>query len=83
MFFVVMRALPNLRHRLPGAAVDVFYIDGGCSRISGTPSQGARRQCFLVLMVEAPRSPALPHRGSIVDVFCVDGGHSRISGTAS
>jgi hypothetical protein len=45
-------------------------VDGGRSRIfsSGT-SQGARRQRFLALMVDAPGSSApAPPRGPVVDV---------------
>jgi hypothetical protein len=44
--------------------------DGGRSRIynSGT-SQGARRQCFLELMVDASGSTApAPHKGAAINV---------------
>jgi hypothetical protein len=30
-----------------GSAIDVFCVDGGCSRISGIASQVAHRRCFL------------------------------------
>jgi hypothetical protein len=66
---------PSKRH-----AVDVFYIDGGCFRISISTRQGARRQYFLTLMVDAPGSSALaPHREPAIDVCYVDSGRSRIS----
>jgi hypothetical protein len=55
--------------RMP--AVDVFYIDGGRSRIfsSGT-SQGPRCRRFLAFMVGAPGSLApAPLRGLAVNVF--------------
>jgi hypothetical protein len=56
-------------------------IDGGCSWISSSgTSQGAHHRRFLVLMVDAPRSPALaPVRGSTVNVFYIGGERSRIS----
>jgi hypothetical protein len=63
-----------------GPIVNVFYVDGGRSRISVSTSQGARCRHFLALVLGAPESPALtPPRGSTVNVFYVDGGHSRIS----
>jgi hypothetical protein len=35
-------------------------VDGGCSWIfNSDTSQGARHQCFLMLMIDAPRSLAL------------------------
>jgi hypothetical protein len=34
---------------------------------------------FLVLMVDAPRSPAASHRGPAINVFYVDGERSLIS----
>jgi hypothetical protein len=37
---------------------------------------------FLVLMVGAPRPPALPYIGPTVGIFGVDGGRSRTSDTA-
>jgi hypothetical protein len=63
-----------------------FNVDGVCSRISSSDaSQGAHRQCFLVLMVGALGSLAsLSLRGPTIDDFNVDGGRSRIysSGTS-
>jgi hypothetical protein len=54
---------------LRGPIIDVFYVDGECSRISISTRQGARRQRFLPLMVDAPRSPAPAlTRGPIVNV---------------
>jgi hypothetical protein len=61
--------LPPLR----GSAVDVSYIDGGRSWISGTTSKGGPSLMFLALMVDAPGSRAPPLRGSVVDVSYVDG----------
>jgi hypothetical protein len=46
------------------------------------PPRGARRQCFLMLMMGTPESPSAPPRGAVVDVFSIDGGRSRISVTA-
>jgi hypothetical protein len=45
-------------------------VDGGRSRIySSDTSQGAHRQCFLALMVDAPGSTSpTPPRGPAVDV---------------
>jgi hypothetical protein len=41
---------------------------------------GVHHQCFLALMVGAPRSPALASpRGATVDIFYVNSGRSRIS----
>jgi hypothetical protein len=37
---------------------------------------------FLALIVGAPRSPSLSHKGPAIDVPCIDGGCSWISGTA-
>jgi hypothetical protein len=51
-----------------GPAIDIFSVDGGRSQISINSRQGAHRQCFLVLMVDAPRSPATPPRGGAIDV---------------
>jgi hypothetical protein len=50
---------PPLRGPPRGPAVNVFYVDGGRSRItsSGT-SQGASHQRFFTLMVDTPRSSA-------------------------
>jgi hypothetical protein len=60
-----------------GPAVDIFYIDGGCSRISVSTSQGGHRRRFLALMVDAPRTPApTPPRGPTVSIFYIDGGRS-------
>jgi hypothetical protein len=59
-----------------GPAVDVFYVDGGCSRISISTHQGARHQRFFALMVGTPRSPAPPRRGSTADVLQLSGSHS-------
>jgi hypothetical protein len=61
-------------------AIDVFYVDGGCSRISSSgTSQAACRRCFLALMVGALGSPALaPPRGPTIDIFYIDGGRSWI-----
>jgi hypothetical protein len=44
-------------------------IDGGRSQISGTASQGDRRQRFLALMVSAPGSPVPPPRWPADKVF--------------
>jgi hypothetical protein len=46
-----------------GAAVDVFCVDGGRSRISITASQGAHHRRFLVLMVGPFGSLTSPPRG--------------------
>jgi hypothetical protein len=62
-----------------GAAVDVFCVDGGRSRISGTASQGVS-STFLALMVDVLGFLVSPPREPTVNVFCVDGGRSRISG---
>jgi hypothetical protein len=60
-----------------GPTVDVFYVDGGHSRISVSSRQEAYHQHFFALMVGALGSPApAPLRGVVVDVFYVDGGHS-------
>jgi hypothetical protein len=51
-----------------GTVVDVCYVDGGCSRIFVSTSQGAHRRCFLTLMIDAPRSLAsAPPRWPAVD----------------
>jgi hypothetical protein len=60
-----------------GAAVDVFSIDGGHSRISDTASQGPHHQCFLALMVGAPGSPSPLPRGVVVDVLQLSGSRSQ------
>jgi hypothetical protein len=63
-----------------GPIINVFYVDGGCSRISVSTGQGAHHQCFFSLIVGAPGSPALaPPRGPAIGVFDIDGGRSRIS----
>jgi hypothetical protein len=57
-----------------------FNVDGGCSRISVSTSQGARRRCFLALMVDAPGSTALaPPRGPPLTFLSVDSERSWIS----
>jgi hypothetical protein len=37
-----------------GFATDISELSGGCSQTTGTASQGARRQCFLTLMMALP-----------------------------
>jgi hypothetical protein len=63
---------PGFFDSTPGGPPLTFSsVDGGSSRIpsSGT-YQGARRRCFLALMVDAPGSPAPgPPKGPAVDVF--------------
>jgi hypothetical protein len=58
---------------LRGSVIDVSYVDGGRSWISGTTSKGGPSLMFLALMVDAPGSRAPPPRGSVVDVSYVDG----------
>jgi hypothetical protein len=60
---------PPLGARVP--AVDIFYVDGGCSWISSSgTSPMARCQCFLALIVGTPGSPSLaPPRGPVVNIF--------------
>jgi hypothetical protein len=48
--------------------VDVFYVDGGCSRISVSTFQGAHHRCFLALMVGALGSVSAPARGLAINV---------------
>jgi hypothetical protein len=44
-----------LQQHLPGGPPSTFFnVDGGCSRISVSTRQGARRRCFIALMVGAP-----------------------------
>jgi hypothetical protein len=64
--------------------VNIFYIDGGCFRISVSTRQGARHRRFLVLMVGAPRSTALaPPREPAIDVLQLGGSRSQTSSNAS
>jgi hypothetical protein len=64
--------------------VDVCYVDGGCSWISVSTSEGAHHRHFLTLMVDAAESPtSAPPREPAIDVFYVDGGCSRISVSTS
>jgi hypothetical protein len=74
---------PPAGARVP--AVDVFYVDGGCSRIfSSDTSQGAHRRRFLSLMMGAPGSSAsAPPWGLAIDNFYVDGERSWISVSTS
>jgi hypothetical protein len=68
----------------PGGPLSMFFcVNGGCSRISGTASQGGPLSTFSTSMVDAPGSPLSPPRGPAVDVFCVNGGRSLISVIAS
>jgi hypothetical protein len=61
-------------------AVDIFYVDGGCSLISISTSQEVRRLRFLALMVGALGSTALtPPREPTINTFYVDGRCSWIS----
>jgi hypothetical protein len=50
--------------------IDVFYVDGGYSRIFVSTSQRAHRRYFLAMMVDAlePTTPA-PPMGLTVDIF--------------
>jgi hypothetical protein len=41
-----------------GPVVEVCYVDGGCSRISVSTSEGGCCRCFLTLKVDAPGSLA-------------------------
>jgi hypothetical protein len=66
-----------------GPAVDVFYVDGGRSRISVNTRQGGHRQCFLALMVGAPGSQVLAPRGPTANVLQLSGSCSETSGNAS
>jgi hypothetical protein len=52
-----------------GPAVDVFYVHGGGSWISVSARQEVRHQCFFVVMVGAPGSPAPPPKGGTIDVL--------------
>jgi hypothetical protein len=77
-------ALVDLRHCLPWGPPSMFLsVDFGCSRISVTAFQGPRHQCFLALMVGAPRPSAPPPRGPPLMTLSVDGGRSRTSDIAS
>jgi hypothetical protein len=78
-----MGTRPPAGARVP--AINVFYVDGGRFWIfSFGISQGARRRCFLALIVGALGSPALtPPRGPAVDIFYIDGGCFRISVSTS
>jgi hypothetical protein len=60
-----------------GSAVDVFSVDGGCSQIFGTASQGGRCRHLLALMVAAPRYLVPPHRGPVVDILQLSGSRSQ------
>jgi hypothetical protein len=66
-----------------GAAVDVYYVDGGRSRISVGTSQGGPPLMFVTLMVDAPRSPSAPPMGPSSTFLSVDGGRSRISSSVT
>jgi hypothetical protein len=61
--------LPPVGARVP--AVDIFYVDGGCSWISSSgTSPMAYCQYFLALIVGTPGSPSLaPPRGLVADIF--------------
>jgi hypothetical protein len=62
-----------------GSAVDVFYVDGGCSCISVSTSQGICRRCFPALIVDAHGFLApTPSRGPSSTLFSVDSERSRI-----
>jgi hypothetical protein len=81
MFFMLMVGVPGSPSApARGPIVDIFYVDGGHSRISISIHQGAHHRRFLVLMVSTPRStaPKSP-KGSTVGIFYVDGGRSQIS----
>jgi hypothetical protein len=41
----------------------------GTPKFSGSTFQGARRRYFLTLIVDTPRSPSAPARGSAIYVF--------------
>jgi hypothetical protein len=60
-----------------GLAVDIFSVDGGRSRMSGTTSLGAHRRRFLALMVGASGSLSPPPTGATVDILQVSGSHSQ------
>jgi hypothetical protein len=66
-----------------GAAINIFYVDGGCSRNSVSTSQGAHHQRFLELMVGAPGPPSPPPWSLPMTFPSVDGGRSQNSITAS
>jgi hypothetical protein len=79
-FLALMVGAPGSPPPAPprGPIVNVFYIEGGRSRISISTHQGARLQCFFALMVGAPGSPTpAPPRGP--PSTYVDGGRSWIS----
>jgi hypothetical protein len=71
-FCIEWWALPDLQHRLPGGAIDIFFIDCGRSRISVTASQGGPPLTFFALIMGAPGSPSPPLRGPTIDVFCIE-----------
>jgi hypothetical protein len=52
-----------------GATIDVSSVDGGRFWISGITSQGARRQYFLVLLVDTHGSLSPLPRGPAIDAF--------------
>jgi hypothetical protein len=65
-------------------AIVVFYVDGGCSCISISTSQGVRHRRFLALMVGAPGSIApAPPRELIIDVLQLGDSRSQTFGNAS
>jgi hypothetical protein len=60
-----------------------FCVNGGCSRISGTASQGGHCRHFLRQWWTLPDLRYRLPGGPAVDVFCVNGGRSLISVIAS
>jgi hypothetical protein len=54
--------------RGPGAAVDVYRVNGGRSRISVSTHLGGLLQMFVALMVGASGSASAPLRGPAIDV---------------
>jgi hypothetical protein len=57
--------------------IDIFYVDGGCSRISVSTRQGATIDIALMVGVFRSITPA-PLRGMPSMFLSVDGGHPWI-----
>jgi hypothetical protein len=69
MFFTLIVGALGSPPTPRGPTVDIFYVDGGRSRIYVSTRQGAHRRHFLALMLGAPGCTApAPPRGSAIDV---------------
>jgi hypothetical protein len=70
MFLTFIIGTPgSLSARARGLPLMFFNIDGGCSQISVSTSQGVHHRCFLALMVGALRFFVSTSQGPAIDIF--------------